>query len=96
MQRALLLSSVSTGKKGNPHSVVATLRSPNAALWWVIGGAVVFLGAVLYVPVLRELFRFGELHWIDLGVCILAGAGSIMWFELFKLIIKQRAKATAL
>jgi Ca2+-transporting ATPase len=72
------------------HSALATLRSPNAALWWVIGGAVVFLGLVLYVPVLRELFRFGELHWIDLGVCLLAGAGSILWFEAFKLIGKRK------
>jgi P-type Ca2+ transporter type 2C len=72
------------------HSVVATLRSPNAALWWVIGGAAVFLGIALYVPVLRELFRFGKLHWIDLGVCLLAGAGSILWFEAFKLIVKRK------
>jgi Ca2+-transporting ATPase len=77
------------------HSALATLRSPNAALWWVIGGAVVFLGLVLYVPVLRELFRFAELHWIDLGVCLLAGAGSILWFEAFKLISQLRAKSTA-
>lgn len=76
------------------HSALATLRSPNAALWWVIGGAVVFLGLVLYVPVLRELFRFAELHWIDLGVCLAAGAGSILWFELFKLMSKQRAQST--
>jgi len=77
------------------HSVVTTLRSPNAALWWVIGGAVVLLGLVLYVPVLRELFRFGELHWIDLGVCLLAGAGSILWFEAFKVLSQLRAKSTA-
>jgi P-type Ca2+ transporter type 2C len=76
------------------HSALATLRSPNAALWWVIGGAVVFLGLALYVPVLRELFRFAELHWIDLGVCLAAGAGSILWFELFKLMSKQQAQST--
>ena len=68
------------------HTVFATFRSPNAALWWVISGAVVFLGLVLNVPVLRELFRFAELHWIDLAVCLGAGALSILWFELFKLM----------
>ena len=50
-----------------------------------------FLGLVLYVPVLRELFRFAELHWIDLGICIAAGVVSLMWFELFKLMSKGAA-----
>jgi Ca2+-transporting ATPase len=71
------------------RTVLATLRSPNAALWWVTGGAAVFLGLVLYVPVLRELFRFAELHWIDLGICIAAGVVSLMWFELFKLMSRR-------
>jgi P-type Ca2+ transporter type 2C len=77
------------------QTVLATLRSPNAALWWVIGGAAVFLGLVLYVPVLRGLFRFAELHWIDLAVCLLAGALSISWFELFKLVRRQRPQSSA-
>jgi Ca2+-transporting ATPase len=71
------------------RTVLATIRSPNAALWWVTGGAAVFLGLVLYVPVLRELFRFAELHWIDLGICIAAGVVSLMWFELFKLMSRR-------
>jgi Ca2+-transporting ATPase len=77
------------------HSVVATLRSPNAALWWVICGAIVFLGLVLYVPALRELFRFAELDLIDLGICLVAGAGSILWFEAFKLLSQLPARRTA-
>jgi P-type Ca2+ transporter type 2C len=68
------------------QTTLTTIRSPNAALWWVVGGAVVFLGLVLCVPVLSELFRFARLHWIDLGVCLLAGAVSTIWFELFKLV----------
>ncbi len=75
------------------HSTLSTLRSPNGALWWVIGGAVVFLGLVLYVPVLRELFRFDDLHLTDLGVCLLAGTASILWFEAFKMVSQLRAKS---
>lgn len=77
------------------HTALATLRSPNAALWWVISGAFVFLGLVLYVPVLRELFRFAELHMADVGICLFAGTVSILWFEAFKLIRQQRAKSSA-
>lgn len=72
------------------HSVLVTLRAPNAALWWVTGGAIGFLGLVLYVPALSELFRFGELHGIDLGISLIAGAGSILWFEAFKVLSPVR------
>jgi Ca2+-transporting ATPase len=65
-------------------TIVATLKSPNAALWWVIGGAVVFLALALNVELLRQLFRFGALHPIDLGICVAAGAISVGWFEAFK------------
>ncbi|MEK6406977.1 MAG: cation-translocating P-type ATPase [Acidobacteriota bacterium] len=71
------------------HSIISTIRSPNAALWWVTGGAVLFLGLVLYVPMLREVFRFAELDPRDVGVCLLAGVGSIAWFELFKFVSKR-------
>lgn len=57
---------------------------PNAARWWVLGGAGLFLGVVLYVPGVRELFRFSLLHPDDLGICLLAGAGPIVVFEAFK------------
>ena len=40
------------------RTVWQTLRTPNTALWWVLGGASIFLGLVLYVPFLRSLFQF--------------------------------------
>ncbi len=41
------------------RTILDSLRSPNAALWWVLTGAVAFLGLALYVPLLRSLFRYG-------------------------------------
>ncbi len=69
-----------------------TLRSPNPALCWVIAGAILFLGLVLYTPFLRELFRFSVLHTIDLAISLVAGAVSIIWFELLK-IFNARQKS---
>ena len=60
------------------------LRTPNAALWWVLGGGVVFMGLVLYVPVLRHLFQFSFLHFDDLLVSLTSGVFSILWFEGLK------------
>jgi P-type Ca2+ transporter type 2C len=61
------------------------LKSPNAALWWVVGGGLVFLALVLYVPFLQQLFSFSVLHLIDLAICLAGGAISFVWFECLKL-----------
>jgi Ca2+-transporting ATPase len=81
---ALILSNRSWSR-----TILGTLRSANAALWWVLGGAVFFMGLVLYVPFLRNLFGFGMLHATDLGICLIAGVFSIMWFEVFKLLSRR-------
>jgi len=67
----------------------STLRTPNAALWWVTGGTIFFLGLALYVPFLRDLFHFSTLHSDDLALCVAAGFVSILWFEGLKLF-KQK------
>jgi Ca2+-transporting ATPase len=77
------------------HSILRTLRSPNSALWWVCGGALLFLGLVLYIPFLRNLFHFGILHPLDLMICLSAGIVSILWFELLKISNGRRARASA-
>jgi len=71
------------------RTIWSTLRTPNAALWWVIGGTTFFLGLALYVPFLRELFHFSTLHPDDLMLCLVAGFVSILWFESLKLF-KQK------
>jgi Ca2+-transporting ATPase len=68
------------------RSILNTLRSHNPALWWVLGGAAVFLGAVLYIPALRSLFHLSTLHFIDLVICLSAGIISIAWFEGLKMV----------
>ena len=62
------------------------MRSPNAALWWVISGAVVFLLVALYTPFSRELFGFALLYPDDLAICVLAGTLSVLWFEVLKVM----------
>jgi Ca2+-transporting ATPase len=78
------------------HSSISMIRSPNAALWWVIGGATLFLGVVLYVQPLTQAFRFSALHWKQLGTCLVAGAISITWFELFKVIARRETRTSCL
>lgn len=71
-------------------SIGRNLREPNKALWWVVGGTLLLLGLVLYVPFLRSLFKFSMLSWLDLLIAFAAGALSIAWFEGLKLVWRRR------
>jgi len=57
----------------------------------VTSGAILSLGLVLYVPFLRELFRFAALHPIDLLICLVAGLIGMGWFEGLKMIKSGKA-----
>lgn len=72
---------------------LSTLKSPNAALWWVIGGGIVFMGFVLYTPWLQELFRFSFLHPLDLLICFAAGILCLVWFEQLKVWNQRNHRA---
>ena len=63
------------------RSIIDTLRTPNIAVWWVIGGGLVFLALVVYVPVLQTAFLFAPLHGTDIIIALSAGLMSILWFE---------------
>jgi Ca2+-transporting ATPase len=66
------------------RNVFHALRSRNDAFWWVVGGAYGFLAAVIYVPMLRNVFRFAPLHPADLAICVAAGTVSFFLVELIK------------
>jgi P-type Ca2+ transporter type 2C len=74
------------------RSIIATLRSKNQAMLWVLGGAFVFLALVLYVPTLGQVFRFSGLSALEGLTCVGAGLASVVWFELPKLIMARRGK----
>jgi Ca2+-transporting ATPase len=69
-----------------------TLQSRNAAFWWVMGGALIFLALVLYVPFLRQLFSFSLLHPIDLAICLGGGIVSLLWFEQLKILHRPQER----
>ena len=72
-------------------SFLRTLGTRNMALWWVVPGALAMLAAVLLVPELRTLFHFSALPFRDIAICLAAGLGSILWFEVYKLWGSRRS-----
>jgi Ca2+-transporting ATPase len=69
------------------NSALEAIVRPNAALWRglaILGAA---LGAVLYVPVLRQLFAFGALHRGDLLLSLSAACLLLPVLELGKRLL---------
>ena len=76
------------------HTILRTLNSPNPALWWVTGGAFSFLLLTLTIPFLREVFHFGQVTPYQLMLSFAAGIGSVLWFELYKAVLKIKKQLT--
>ena len=72
------------------RTILEMIPAPNRALQWVMSGGIVFLGLILYVPLLRHLFSFSFLHADDLLVSLLSGLVSVVWFEGLKLWNRRR------
>jgi len=70
--------------RSRSQSLLATLGRRNAALWWIVGAAFAFLTLILYVPTLRELFKFGRLHSMDFALAVMAGILCIAVSEIVK------------
>ena len=70
--------------RSRSRNIFYTLRSPNRVFWWVAAGAFAFLAAAIYVPMLRNVFRFAPLHPADLAICVGAGTVSFLLIELLK------------
>jgi len=60
------------------------LATPNKAVTWIVGGAIVFLILILNIPFLLDLFQFEKIGILELFVCTLAGFATITWFEIYK------------
>jgi Ca2+-transporting ATPase len=70
------------------ESMIRTLHRPNPAFWGITGATLIFLIAVLSVPVLREIFQFAPVPAPFLFLGGIAGFLSVMWFEIFKLTLR--------
>ena len=75
-------------------NAIRIFKDKNKALYFVLGLGLVFLGAVLYIPWLRNIFHFSKLGLFDALICLTLGLVTALWFELLKLINRKRRKAS--
>jgi P-type Ca2+ transporter type 2C len=72
------------------NNLFKILATPNQSVKWITGIAIVFLSIVLFIPYMRDLFRFTSLSVAEIFVSGVAGCLSIIWFEIFKAVKKHR------
>lgn len=70
--------------RSRTRSILATLRTPNPALWWITGFTLVFLALAVLVPFLRELFSFAPLHFWEIVLVLMMGLLSTLISESVK------------
>ena len=85
MNLALIVSS-----RSRRLGIGAILRTPNAAMWWIVGSALALMALLLEVPFLENLFHFSQLHPDDIALCLGAGALGVAWLEGLKWIYRRR------
>lgn len=56
----------------------------NRTIKWVVSGAIGMLALLINLPILREAFHLSYLDGSDWLLVFIAGFGSILWFEIYK------------
>jgi Ca2+-transporting ATPase len=85
---ALIMTNVSRTK-----NMIKIFKDKNKALYVVLMIAIVFLGAALYIPALRNIFHFSIMGPVDLLICFALGAVTALWFEFLKFLSRKNKKA---
>jgi P-type Ca2+ transporter type 2C len=70
------------------YGIFKILSTPNKAVTWIVGGAIIFLILILNVPFLLNLFQFEKIGFTEFILCTVAGLFSITWFEIYKKVKK--------
>jgi len=65
-------------------SIITAISRPNRTLVLVLICVVVILGSTIFLPSMRDLFRFGPLHADDVALTLAAGAVVLLLLEMLK------------
>jgi Ca2+-transporting ATPase len=65
-------------------SIITAISRPNRTLILVLICVVGILGSTLFLPSMRDLFRFGPLHADDVALTLAAGAAVLLLLEMLK------------
>ncbi|HEY3292078.1 MAG TPA: cation-translocating P-type ATPase [Candidatus Nanopelagicaceae bacterium] len=67
-------------------SILQTFRERrNRTIKWVLGGGVGMLVLLVNVPIAREAFNLAYMNLPQWLIVVIAGFGSVLWFEIYKM-----------
>jgi Ca2+-transporting ATPase len=66
------------------YSISATMKYKNNLVPLIIGVTILLTALLLYVKPLTKFFEFEQLNLSQLGMSIVVGFVSVVWFELVK------------
>jgi P-type Ca2+ transporter type 2C len=72
------------------RSIVAMLRVPNRALWWITAGAMSLILVTVYVPFISPLFQFRPIGILEMLYTLGAATVGILLSELLKTLPFRR------
>lgn len=72
--------------RSKTENIFKIIITPNRAVLWVVGGAIIFLAVILNIPFFLDLFRFQKPSLVNIVLCSVAGLTTIIWFEIYKLL----------
>jgi Ca2+-transporting ATPase len=70
------------------YGIFKILSTPNKAVTWIVGGAIIFLILILNIQFLLNLFQFEKIGFAEFMACTVVGLFSITWFEIYKQVKK--------
>jgi Ca2+-transporting ATPase len=71
--------------RSRERTALQTLREPNPALWWIVGGALAALAASIYLAPVAAIFTFEPLGVPEVALAAAAGIAGVAWYEVRKL-----------
>lgn len=73
-------------------SIFKHFKKENKPFKFISLGATAFLALAIFTPFLQGLFKFEALGVKEVGVCLVLGLVSIVWFEIYKFVINKKKK----
>jgi Ca2+-transporting ATPase len=80
------------GNRSWASPLLSSLRRRNPIVWWVCGGALALLAAILGVPAARSIFQFTPLHPDDIALCAGSALLATLAIELLKYVLTGRGR----
>lgn len=74
-------------------SILRTFKErKNKTIKWILGGGIGMLILLVNVPIAREAFNLAYLNVSQWLLVVVAGFGSVLWFEVYKLVKQSERK----